>query len=117
MVRYTKFGSGRTWTEEYGSPEKEDDFRALFAYSPYHQVTPGTRYPSTLVDSADSDDRVDPMHARKFAALLQWANGGDAPVWLRIQANAGHGGSDQVKEKIDQAVDTYAFLMWQLGMK
>jgi prolyl oligopeptidase len=117
MVRYHQFGSGKTWVSEYGSAEDAAQLKALHGYSPYHRVKKDVAYPAILLSSSDHDDRVDPMHARKFAAMLQWANGGDAPVWLRIQANAGHGGSDQVKEKIDQAVETYAFLMWQLGMK
>jgi prolyl oligopeptidase len=117
MVRYHLSGSGKTWMPEYGSADDRAQFEALFAYSPYHHVTPGARYPAVLMSSADHDDRVDPMHARKFTALLQSAGGGDAPVWLRIQANAGHGGVDVVKQKIEQNADTYAFLMWQLGMK
>jgi prolyl oligopeptidase len=117
MVRYHLFGSGKTWVPEYGSAEDPAQLQALYAYSPYHHVTQGVAYPAVLMSSADHDDRVDPMHARKFAALLQWATASDAPVWLRIQANAGHGGADQVKQKIDQNADTYAFLMWQLGMK
>src|ERR1043165_5750677 len=95
MVRYHLFGSGKTWIEEYGSAESAEDFRALFAYSPYHHVRPGTRYPSVLVLSADSDDRVDPMHARKFAAALQQATSG-GPVLLRVEWNAGHGGGDLI---------------------
>ena len=117
MVRYHLFGSGKTWVPEYGSAEDAAQFEALHAYSPYHHVTQGVSYPAVLMSSADHDDRVDPMHARKFTALLQWAAGSDAPVWLRIQRNAGHAGVDQVKDKIEQNADTYAFLMWQLGMK
>jgi prolyl oligopeptidase len=117
MVRYHLFGSGKTWVPEYGSAEDPAQFAALHAYSPYHHVTQGTAYPAVLMSSSDHDDRVDPLHARKFTALLQWATASDAPVWLRIQANAGHSGADQVKQKIDQNADTYAFLMWQLGMK
>jgi len=116
MVRYHLFGSGKTWVPEYGSAEDPAQFQALYAYSPYHHVKPGVAYPAVLMSSADHDDRVDPLHARKFTALLQGAAGGDAPVWLRIQTNAGHGGVDQVKEKIQQNADTYAFLMWQLGI-
>jgi prolyl oligopeptidase len=116
MVRYHQFGSGKTWVSEYGSAEDAAQFQALLAYSPYHHVKPGVAYPAVLMSSADHDDRVDPMHARKFTALLQAATGGDAPVWLRIQRNAGHSGVDQVKEKIEQSADTYAFLMSQLGM-
>jgi prolyl oligopeptidase len=68
------------------------------------------------MSSSDHDDRVDPMHARKMTAALQWATASDAPVWLRIQANAGHSGADMVKQRVEQNTDTYAFLMWQLGM-
>jgi len=117
MVRYHLSGSGRTWIPEYGSADDREQFTALHAYSPYHHVTQGVRYPAVLLSSSDHDDRVDPMHARKFAAALQWATASDAPVWLRIQTNAGHAGAALVKEKIDQNADTYAFLMWQLGMK
>jgi prolyl oligopeptidase len=117
MVRYHLFGSGKTWIPEYGSAEDPAQFQALHAYSPYHRVKQGVGYPAVLMSSSTHDDRVDPIHARKFTALLQWATGSDAPVWLRIQANAGHGGADQVRQKIDQNADTYAFLMWQLGMK
>jgi prolyl oligopeptidase len=117
MVRYHLSGSGKTWVAEYGSAEDEAQFRALHAYSPYHHVEEGAAYPAVLVSSADHDDRVDPMHARKFAAMLQWAQGADRPVWLRIQQNAGHSGADMVKQKIELNADTYAFLMTQLGMK
>jgi prolyl oligopeptidase len=117
MVRYHLFGSGKTWVPEYGSAEDPAQLAALHAYSPYHHVNQGVAYPAVLMSSADHDDRVDPMHARKFTALLQGATASDAPVWLRIQANAGHSGADQVKQKIDQNADTYAFLMSQLGMK
>jgi prolyl oligopeptidase len=117
MVRYHLFGSGKTWIPEYGSAEDQAQFQALYAYSPYHHVAEGVAYPAVLMSSADHDDRVDPLHARKLTAALQWASGSDAPIWLRIQTNAGHAGVDQVKAKIELAADTYAFLMWQLGMK
>jgi prolyl oligopeptidase len=84
MVRYPLFGSVKTWIYEYGSADDADDFAALFAYSPYHHVTKGTKYPAILLLSADSDDRVDPMHARKFGAELQCASSG-GPVLLRIE--------------------------------
>jgi prolyl oligopeptidase len=116
MVRYHLFGSGKTWIPEYGSAEDTAQFQALFGYSPYHHVTQGVAYPAVLMSSADHDDRVDPLHARKMTAALQSASSSDAPIWLRIQTNAGHAGVDQVKAKIELAADTYAFLMWQLGM-
>jgi prolyl oligopeptidase len=108
MIRYHQFGSGRTWIEEYGSSEKADDFAALFAYSPYHHVVDKVVYPSMLILSADSDDRVDPMHARKFAALLQARSAG-GEVLLRIERNSGHGGADMVKANVAKLADEYAF--------
>jgi prolyl oligopeptidase len=110
MVRYHLFGSGKTWVPEYGSAEDPDQFKALYAYSPYHHVSPGTKYPALLMMSADHDDRVDPMHARKFAAAAQWATGGDSPMLLRIEKNAGHTGADQVKQQVEQFADMYAWL-------
>ncbi|WP_437821055.1 prolyl oligopeptidase family serine peptidase [Sorangium sp. So ce1078] len=114
MVRYPLFGSGKTWIEEYGSADDPDDFRALFAYSPYHRVRKGTAYPSVLLLSVDSDDRVDPMHARKFAAALQNASTG-GPVLLRVQGNAGHGGGDRVQALVDELADAYAFVLRHLA--
>ncbi|MBI5482197.1 MAG: S9 family peptidase, partial [Deltaproteobacteria bacterium] len=116
MVRYHRFGSGRTWISEYGTAEKAADFAVLHAYSPYHHVRPGTRYPALLVMSSDHDDRVDPMHARKFTAAIQAASASRLPVLLRIEMNAGHGGADQVRRRIEQSADLYAFLMKQLGV-
>ncbi len=113
MVRYHLFGSGKTWIEEYGSPDDAADFAALYAYSPYHRVTYGAAYPATLVLSADSDDRVDPMHARKFAAELQWASTG-GPVLLRIEKHSGHGGADLVKASVEKVADEYAFALEQM---
>ncbi|MGO9838344.1 MAG: prolyl oligopeptidase family serine peptidase [Polyangiaceae bacterium] len=110
MVRYQEFGSGKTWIAEYGSAEDADDFAALYAYSPYHHVTKGTKYPSTLILSADSDDRVDPMHARKFAAELQWASRG-GPVLLRVEKHSGHGGADLVRASVEKLADEYAFAL------
>jgi prolyl oligopeptidase len=117
MVRYHLSGSGKTWIPEYGSADDRAQFTALYGYSPYHHVTAGTRYPAILMSSSDHDDRVDPAHARKFAAALQAATASDAPIWLRIQTNAGHSGADVVNQRVDQNADTYAFLMWQLGMQ
>ena len=113
MVRYHQFGSGKTWIEEYGSAEDPEDFKALYAYSPYHHVTHGTKYPSTLVLSADSDDRVDPLHARKFAAELQWASSG-GPVLLRVEKHSGHGGADLQRALVERLADEYAFALDQM---
>ncbi|MSP62186.1 MAG: S9 family peptidase [Myxococcales bacterium] len=116
MVRYHLFGSGKTWVPEYGTAEEEAGFKTLLAYSPYHHVTPGTAYPAWLMMSADSDDRVDPMHARKMAASLQAATTSDHPVLLRVEKHAGHGGADLVKQTVEMVADYYAFLMSELGL-
>jgi prolyl oligopeptidase len=116
MVRYTEFGSGKTWAPEYGSPAVEAELRTLLAYSPYHHVVPGTAYPALLMMSADHDDRVDPMHARKFTAAVQAANTSAHPVWLRIEHHAGHGGADLVKQAVETSSETWAFLMRELGL-
>src|SRR5206468_3303678 len=91
-------------------------FRTLFGYSPYHHVRSGAAYPSVLMMSADSDDRVDPMHARKMAAALQAATGSGRPVLLRIEKHSGHGGADLVKQAVEQSADSYGFLMRELGL-
>jgi prolyl oligopeptidase len=121
MVRYHLFGSGKTWIPEYGSAEDPAQFAALYSYSPYHRVRDGVRYPALLMMSADHDDRVDPMHARKLTAAVQHASSSTAaatvrPVFLRIEANAGHGGADLVRQQVESSADLYAFLIQQLGM-
>ncbi len=116
MVRYHLFGSGRTWIPEYGTAEKAEDFPVLHAYSPYHHVRAGVRYPPLLMLSADHDDRVDPMHARKFVAAVQAASPSTLSL-LRIESNAGHGGADQVAKAIESSADTYAFLVEVLGVR
>lgn len=121
MIRYHLFGSGKTWISEYGSAEDATEFNWLYGYSPYHKVKQGTEYPALLMMSADSDDRVDPMHARKMTAELQWAQGGapknGRPILMRIEKHSGHGGADLVKQAVEQVADSYAFLMHELGMK
>jgi prolyl oligopeptidase len=115
MVRYHRFGLGAAWISEYGSADEPAQFKTLYAYSPYHHVREGTHYPAVLMLSSDHDDRVDPMHARKFTAALQWAAASAAPVWLRIEQNAGHGGADVIKQQVDAWADRLAFLKQQLG--
>jgi prolyl oligopeptidase len=117
MVRYHLFGSGRTWIPEYGSAEDAAQFAFIHAYSPYHHVKPGAKYPAVLLLSADHDDRVDPMHARKFAAAVQSATASSAPVMIRIERNAGHGGADRVRQAIELYADQFAFLFERFGMK
>ena len=119
MVRYHRFGSGRTWISEYGSSEEAEPFKALYAYSPYHHVTAETPYPALLMLTADSDDRVDPMHARKFAAQILAARKKDHvdhPVLVRVETNSGHGGGDMIKKNVERSVDMYSFLFDKLGM-
>ena len=116
MVRYHRFGSGRTWVSEYGSADNKDDFGWLYAYSPYHHVKSGTAYPAVLMASSDSDDRVDPLHARKMTALLQAASTG-GPALLRIEERAGHGGAGLVSSAVAEGVDYYSFLFDRLGMQ
>jgi prolyl oligopeptidase len=121
MVRYHLFGSGQTWVAEYGSPENPAEFPVLYGYSPYHHVTPGVKYPALLMMAADSDDRVDPMHARKFTAAIQWATAQGAanassgrPSLFRVEEHAGHGGADLVKKRVAYNSDLIAFLLDQL---
>ena len=115
MVRYQKFMVARFWVSEYGSSEDPEQFEYIRAYSPYQNVKPGTAYPATLFISGDGDTRVAPLHARKMAALLQAANGGEDPILLRYYTKAGHSGGQPVSERIEQMVDTFAFLRWQVA--
>ena len=114
MIRYHLYGSGRTWISEYGNAENsESEFRTIRAYSPYANVKK-TDYPAVLFLGADSDDRVDPMHARKMTAAIQDATTSDRPVLLRIEKNAGHGGAGLVKQNIEKTSDIFSFLMAEL---
>jgi prolyl oligopeptidase len=116
MLRFHLFGSGKTWVPEYGSAEDPAQFAALYAYSPYRvAIDAGPRvYPAILFDSADHDDRVDPLHARKLAAAIQAAQTGTEPILLRIERNSGHGGADMVKSQVDRVVDQFSFLLDEL---
>jgi prolyl oligopeptidase len=115
MVRYHLFGSGKTWIAEYGSVEDPEQAKAILAYSPQQKVKDGVAYPTLLMLAADADDRVDPMHARKFVAAVQHASSSSNPALLRIEKAAGHAGGDQVKANIASGTDTFAFLLQQLG--
>ena len=116
MVRYHRLQIARLWIPEYGTSENADQFGFLYAYSPYHHVKDGVAYPATLVFSAESDTRVDPMHARKLAARLQKATSGKAPILLRIEGKAGHGAGKPMAKIIAQYTDEFSFLFEQLGM-
>lgn len=117
MLRYHQFTIGRAWAVEYGSADKPDQFKTLLAYSPLHNIKAGTKYPPTLITTADHDDRVVPAHSYKFAAELQQAQGGDAPILIRIDTSAGHGAGKPTQKMIDETADTFAFLVKVLGMK
>ncbi|QDU55976.1 prolyl oligopeptidase family serine peptidase [Aeoliella mucimassa] len=110
MLRFHKFTAGQFWRSEYGSSDEAEDFKFLYAYSPYHNVEPGTSYPATMVTTADTDDRVVPMHSFKFAAALQNAQAGEAPILLRVELKAGHGAGTPISKHIEQAADMWAFL-------
>jgi prolyl oligopeptidase len=111
MLRFHKFTIGWAWVSEFGSSEDPAEFRTLIRYSPLHNLQPGTRYPATMVTTADHDDRVVPGHSFKFAAALQHAHAGDGPVLIRIETSAGHGAGTPTSKLIDTAADLLAFLM------
>lgn len=117
MLRFHKFTIGWAWTSDYGCADDPDQFKTLFAYSPLHNIKPGTAYPPTLITTADHDDRVVPGHSFKFAAALQAAHGGDAPILIRIQTKAGHGFGKPTAILIEEFTDMYAFLVWALGIE
>ena len=118
MLRFHLFTIGWAWKSDYGSSENEEEFKALLAYSPLHNLKPGTRYPATLVKTADHDDRVVPAHSFKFAARLQKCQAVDGPpVLIRIETSAGHGAGTALSKVIEETADTYAFLIRVLGME
>ncbi|HEX9703857.1 MAG TPA: prolyl oligopeptidase family serine peptidase [Gemmatimonadales bacterium] len=117
MLRFHKFTIGWAWVTEYGSADSVQHFPFLYRYSPYHNVKPGTRYPATFVTTADHDDRVVPGHSFKFAAALQAAQAGPAPVLIRIETKAGHGAGKPTAKIIEEQADRWAFLVRVLGMK
>jgi prolyl oligopeptidase len=117
MLRFHKFTAGRFWVDDYGSADDPDEFRALHAYSPYHALKPGTKYPPTLVTTADTDDRVVPGHSFKFAARLQECQAGPAPTLIRIETRAGHGAGKPTTKIIEETADQWAFLMQVLQME
>ena len=121
MLHYQDFQIAKLWIPEYGSAENPDQFKWLYAYSPYHHVKPGAEYPAILFMTADTDTRVDPMHAKKMAALMQAEakNGAsrERPILLRIETKAGHGAGKPVTKQIEEFTDVYSFLFWQLGVK
>jgi len=121
MIHYQDFQIAKLWIPEYGTSENADQFKWLYAYSPYHHVKAGAEYPAILFMTADTDTRVDPMHAKKTAALMQSEakNGAShtRPILLRIETKAGHGAGKPVSKQIEEFTDVYSFLFWQLGVK
>jgi len=116
MLRFIKFTVGSAWTSDYGSPDNLEEFKALHAYSPLHNLKPGTSYPATMVTTSDHDDRVFPAHSFKFAAALQKAHQGDNPVLIRIETRAGHGAGKPTWMIIEEITDQWAFLVRTLNM-
>ncbi|MEN9220780.1 MAG: prolyl oligopeptidase family serine peptidase, partial [Thermostichales cyanobacterium GMQP_bins_62] len=110
MLRFHKFTIGWAWIGEYGDPDNPDEFSTLLSYSPLHRLQPGTCYPATLITTADHDDRVVPAHSFKFAAALQYAQGGTAPILIRIEARAGHGAGKPTAKQIAEIADKWAFV-------
>jgi prolyl oligopeptidase len=117
MLRYHRFLIARLWIPEYGSPDEPDEFTWLRAYSPYHHVRPGTAYPAVLLATAESDTRVDPMHARKMAARLQAASSSGRPVLLRLESRAGHGAGKPLAKVLDELTDTWTFVFSEVGVE
>ncbi|MBN2447487.1 MAG: S9 family peptidase [Phycisphaerae bacterium] len=116
MLRYHQREIARLWIPEYGDPDLPKDFKWLYAYSPYQNIRPDTAYPSVLFRTAESDSRVDPMHARKMAARLQAVSTSDNPVLLWIEPKAGHGAGQPLSKYLDGQLDIWTFLLWQLGV-
>ncbi|HIK28904.1 MAG: prolyl oligopeptidase family serine peptidase [Oscillatoriaceae bacterium SKW80] len=117
MLRFHKFTIGWAWCSEYGNPDDPEDFKTLYAYSPLHNLKPGTAYPATMITTAERDDRVIPAHSFKFAAALQAAHAGDNPVLIRIETKAGHGAGKPTAKIIEEAADKWAFLVRALDIE
>jgi len=114
MLRFHKFTIGWEWIDDYGSSDNPEEFKALHAYSPLHNIKPGQKYPATLITTGDHDDRVVPGHSFKFAATLQAAQKGEAPILIRIETRAGHGAGKPTTKRIDEAADRLAFMVQNL---
>jgi prolyl oligopeptidase len=114
MIRYERFSIARWWISEYGSVENPDQFRTLYAYSPYHHVVKGTKYPAVLFITGDGDTRVDPSHSRKMTAMLQNATGSGKPILLLYDSKSGHSGTLSAEAEVEQTANELEFLDWQL---
>jgi prolyl oligopeptidase len=116
MLRFQKFTIGWAWTSDYGSSDNADDFKTLYAYSPLHNLKPGTKYPPTLISTSDHDDRVVPGHSFKFAATMQADQAGPAPVLIRVETKAGHGAGKPISKRIDETADAFSFVANNLNI-
>ncbi|MGC2647713.1 MAG: prolyl oligopeptidase family serine peptidase [Candidatus Sulfotelmatobacter sp.] len=116
MLRFQKFTIGWAWTSDYGSSDDPEQFKALYAYSPLHNLKPGTKYPPTLITTADHDDRVVPGHSFKFAATMQADQAGPAPVLIRVETKAGHGAGKPISKQIEEIADSWSFVAHNLNM-
>lgn len=117
MLRFHKSTIGWAWVSDYGSPDDPQDFKHIYSYSPLHNIKDGANYPATLITTADHDDRVVPSHSFKFAAVLQAAQGGEAPILIRIETSAGHGMGTPTTKLIEEAADVKSFLAHNLGLE
>jgi len=115
MLRFHKFTIGWNWIADYGSSDDPDEFAALKAYSPLHNIKPGGKYPATLVTTADHDDRVVPAHSFKYAATLQELADRTNPLLIRIETESGHGASS-LKKNLETTADIYTFIMFNMGV-
>lgn len=117
MLRFDRFTAGRYWTDDYGHPDRESDFKVLRTYLPYHNIRDGVQYPAILVTTADTDDRVVPGHSFKYAAALQHADLGAKPRLIRIDARAGHGSGKPTDKIIAEGADILSFVARWTGLE
>jgi prolyl oligopeptidase len=115
MLRYQNFLVARYWIPEYGSSENADEFKYIYAYSPYQHIKAGTKYPAVMFVTGDSDTRVAPLHARKMAALMQASAAPGWPILLKYDTKSGHSGGDPVTKTVEDVTDELSFLLWQVG--
>jgi prolyl oligopeptidase len=116
MLRFNKFTIGWNWIADYGSSDDSEEFKALYAYSPLHNIKAGVKYPATLITTSDHDDRVVPAHSFKYAATLQEKASRETPLLIRIDTKSAHGSSNQTKA-LETSADIYTFIMYNMGLK
>jgi len=116
MLRFRDFTIGKAWESDYGSVENADEFKAIYAYSPLHNIKPGVNYPATMITTGDHDDRVFPAHSFKFAATMQAVDAHGKPQLIRIETRAGHGQGKPTSKQIEEVADVYAFILKAFGM-